>query len=62
MSVRSPARGAGAASYRGFAALAGPDAHDLLDRGHEYLAVADLAGAGGLDDRLDGALDMVIAR
>ena len=32
----------------------------MLDRGDEDLAVADLAGAGGLGDRLDHALDQVI--
>src|SRR5574343_1953988 len=38
----------------GFVGLAGTDADDLLDRHHEDLAVADLAGAGGLDDGVDG--------
>ena len=37
--------------------FAGADAHHLLDRGDEDLAVADLAGARRLDDRLDRALD-----
>src|SRR5262249_17903403 len=44
----------------GAAALAGADADAVLQRQHEDLAVADgagLAGAGGVDDRLDGRLD-----
>ena len=40
--------------------LAGPDAHHLLDRRHEDLAVADLARLGGLDDGLDAAVDIGI--
>src|SRR5439155_1190618 len=44
-----------ARSHRVGAALAGADAHRLLDRDHEDLAVADLVGLGGLLDRLDGA-------
>src|SRR5690242_9659410 len=39
------------------AELAGADADSLLDRCHENLAVADLAGAGGLADGVDHALD-----
>src|SRR5690606_12243562 len=35
------------------AALAGPHPDDRLDRGHPDLAVADLPGAGGLDDDVD---------
>ena len=53
------ARGAG--SDRFLARLAGADADDLLDVGDEDLAVADLAGARGLDDRLDRALDQRVA-
>ena len=37
----------------GLVGLAGADAHDVLDRGDEDLAVADLAGARGLHDGLD---------
>src|SRR5436190_19747109 len=48
-------------SNGGFARFAGPDADDLLDGRHEDLAVADLAGPRGLDDRLDRALDHRIA-
>ena len=44
-----------------FADLAGANADHLLDRGHENLAVADLAGARRLDDRLDRALDQLSA-
>src|ERR1700755_1952729 len=40
------------------AAFAGADAHGLLDAGDEDLAVADLAGVGGLLDGLDRALDL----
>src|SRR5262245_54292339 len=47
-------------SDRGFARFAGADADDLLDRGHEDLAVADLAGARGLDDRVDRLLDHAV--
>jgi hypothetical protein len=32
----------------------------LLDRTHEDLAVANLAGAGGLDDRFHGTVDNTI--
>src|SRR5215813_10746156 len=39
------------------AGLAGADADRLLDAGDEDLAVADLAGAGRLADRLDRTLD-----
>src|SRR5690606_31940348 len=40
--------------------LAGADADDLLERDHEHLAVADLAGAGRAGDRLDrGVEDLV---
>src|SRR3954462_3525029 len=46
----------------GFPGLAGADADDLLDRGDEDLAVADLARAGGADDRLDRALDHVVGK
>src|SRR5262245_29067514 len=50
----------GAASDRRFAAFAGADADDLLDRRDEDLAVADLARARCLDDCLDGALDQIV--
>src|SRR3954463_4315062 len=40
--------------------LAGADAHNMLDGCHEDLAVADLARARRLHDRLDGGLDMVV--
>src|SRR5688572_7885386 len=40
-------------SDRVLAGLAGPDADDLVDRGHEDLAVTDLAGAGRLGDQRD---------
>src|SRR5262252_3538280 len=39
--------------------LAGPDAHRLIDRGDEDLAVADLPGLGGGDDRLHDLLDAI---
>src|SRR6185295_3914171 len=45
-----------------FPGLAGADAHDLLDRGDEDLAVADLAGARGLDDRLDRPVDQAVLK
>src|SRR5438094_10540398 len=45
---------------RGFVGLAGADAHHVLDRGDEDLAVADLAGARRLDDRVDRALDLAV--
>src|SRR5207247_570 len=54
-------RGAGPAQERAldrrFVGLAGADAHHVLDRGDEDLAVADLAGARRLDDRVDRALE-----
>src|SRR5215213_1918705 len=37
------------------AALTGADPDDLVDRRHPHLAVTDLAGGGGLDDRVDHA-------
>ena len=43
-----------------FVGFAGADADGLLDRGDEDLAVADLAGARGLDHGLDGLLDAVV--
>src|SRR5438094_8056922 len=57
-------RGAGPAQERAldrrFVGLAGADAHHVLDRGDEDLAVADLAGARRLDDRVDRALDLAV--
>src|SRR6185436_3390297 len=44
------------ASDGGLPGFAGANADHLLDRGHEDLAVTDLAGARGLHDRLDRAL------
>src|SRR5262245_53293049 len=49
-------------SNRRFAGFAGADPDHLLDRGHEDLAVADLAGARRLDDRLDRALDQRVGQ
>src|SRR6266571_6380911 len=43
-----------------FAGLAGADPHDLLDRGDEDLAVADLSRARRLDDRFYRALDQIV--
>jgi hypothetical protein len=40
--------------------LSGADAHHLFQVPHEDLAVADLAGAGGLHDRFDHGLDLVV--
>src|SRR3989344_1773699 len=40
-----------------FAGFAGADAGNLFEIGHEDLAVADLVGAGRLDDRLDHAIE-----
>src|SRR6201999_2265708 len=37
------------------------DANGLLDIGHEDLAVADPPGLGGAPDRIDRALDQVVA-
>src|ERR1022692_185881 len=47
--------------YGSFARLAGANAHDLLHRGHEYLAVANLAGMRSLDYSFDRALDQRVA-
>src|ERR1700761_6872976 len=41
--------------------LAGADANGLLDIGHEDLAVADPSRLGGAPDRIDRALDQVVA-
>src|SRR6056297_368747 len=40
--------------------LAGADADGVLDRADEYLAVADLVGAGCVHDRLDRAFDLIV--
>ena len=40
-----------------FAGLAGTNPDDLLEAGHEDLAVTDLAGVGRLADRFQGGLD-----
>src|SRR6266567_2353932 len=45
---------------RSLARLAGADPDDLLDAGHEDLAVADLARARGLHDGLDRPLDQTV--
>ncbi len=48
-------------SLDGFrAALAGADADRLVDPADEYLAVADAAGMGGLQDGLDRAFQHVV--
>src|SRR3954452_9019070 len=41
--------------------FAGPDADRLFDIGDENLAVADAPGLRGAPDRVDGALDQIIA-
>src|SRR6187402_1922297 len=41
--------------------LAGADADDMLERDDENLAVADLAGAGGLADRLQRGIEHLVA-
>src|SRR5262249_16804413 len=41
--------------------FAGADANGLLDIGHENLAIADAPGLSGAPDRVDRALDKVIA-
>src|SRR5690348_4654098 len=46
--------------HRRFARLTRADAHRLLDFGDEDLAVADLAGARRLDDRLDRPIHEVL--
>jgi hypothetical protein len=48
-----------AGSQRVGAGFAGADAHGLFERGHEDFSVADLAGLGGLDDGLDGRVDLI---
>ena len=53
--VRPGAARRGRRSERVVALFAGADADRLLDGHDEDLAVADLAGLGGVDDRLDGA-------
>ena len=56
----SPCRGPGAVVVQRLQgvgpALAGAHAHHGLDRGHPDLPVTDLAGAGGLGDRVDDLL------
>ena len=42
-----------------FAFFFGADPHRLIDGGHEDFAVADFAGAGGLNDGADGGVDLV---
>ena len=52
--------GAGPELDRVLVDLAGANPDHALDRGDEDLAVADLAGLGGLDDRLDAALGVAV--
>src|SRR4051794_1535229 len=52
--ARGPATITRTASNRGFAALVGADAHDFVERHHEYFSVADLSGFRGFHDRVDG--------
>jgi hypothetical protein len=47
-------------SERVGAGLAGADADDLLQIEDEDLAVADLAGVGGLLDRLDDLVEKIV--
>src|SRR5690606_32945254 len=47
-------------SERFVAALSGADAHHLVDRQDEDLAVADAAGLGGLLDGLDHLRDLLV--
>src|SRR6266496_4756002 len=54
-----PARSA-MPSHRRFAALPGANPDDLLDRGDEDLAVADLARPCRLDDPFDRPLDLLV--
>src|SRR4029453_15827335 len=44
-------------SKRVVADLAGADAHGVIEWGYEDLAVADLVGARGFDDRVDDDID-----
>src|SRR5437867_4415349 len=53
-------RGGGYCSDRRFAGLTGADAHDLLDRCNEDLAVADLSRPRGFYDRFYRALDEIV--
>ena len=50
------------ALQRGVIRLAGADADDAIDIRDEDLAVADLAGLGGLQDRFDHLIDEVAVR
>src|SRR6201986_3041275 len=43
------------------AGLSGSDSNGFLDVGDEDLAVADAAGLGGAEDRLDRAFDQIVA-
>src|SRR5687767_244076 len=49
----TPAGGRSQELERVVPALTGADAHDLVDRGHPHLPVADLPGRGGLDHGVD---------
>src|SRR5882672_11390165 len=61
-SLRRPARECygGGTSDGGVAVLVGADADDILQREHEDLAVADLAGLGGAGDSGDHLGDDVV--
>ena len=66
MRSRSAICGRGSTAFsplgeRRVAALARTDADGVEDLGDEDLAVADLARAGGLDDRIEGGVEILIA-
>src|ERR1017187_2066248 len=47
-------------SNGGFALLFGADAQGLFDGGNKHLAIADLAGLGGSDDRAHGGVGLAV--
>jgi hypothetical protein len=46
--------------YSAFTLFFGANADRFVDVGNEDLAIADLAGFGGTDDRADGSIDSII--
>src|SRR5690606_20610702 len=60
MSAERGSAATGGRSERVGVEFAGADAHNLVEVPDEDLAVADLAGTGGLHDRLDHGIGLLV--